>query len=137
MLYYKHQIASSTDSEKITSQIGDWLRDCIRCHDDCDNQESLFWPSRLIEISGPNETCLRACIKGRQHVPADTAYATLSHIWGSVMPFKLLQQYLAGCSQAGLSSELSRGFQGTIKLAWRLDIRYLRIDSLCKLVCPR
>ncbi|KAK4500076.1 hypothetical protein PRZ48_008262 [Zasmidium cellare] len=61
----------------------------------------------------------------------DGTYVTLSHSWGSE-PFLTLQQDNIGEMMDGiLTSRLSRTFQDSIKVARRMNIRYVWIDSLC------
>ncbi|KAF1352801.1 HET-domain-containing protein, partial [Lizonia empirigonia] len=58
-------------------------------------------------------------------------YATLSHCWGSTMPFKLSCGNFVSCLTDVPLTRLSKVFQDAIKFAWRMDILYIWIDSLC------
>lgn len=133
MVSFQSEISSSTDSEESTAQAVKWFEDCSKNHECCKAAfpKTNFVPSRLVEISNPEENCFSVRLRERCNLPADICYATLSHCWGSQMPFKLELDNQESCLISISLSKLSRVFIDAIKVAWRLGIQYLWIDSLC------
>lgn len=56
---------------------------------------------------------------------------TLSHCWGKIKTFKLLQTKLEELSRAIPIGQLPKVFQDAIQVAFELGISYIWIDSLC------
>ncbi|KAF1931071.1 HET-domain-containing protein [Didymella exigua CBS 183.55] len=133
MVPFSQTIAQSTASEQTLAQARCWLDKCVETHLECRavSNDSKFVPSRLIEISGVDETCLKVRLREGKNVPSFFEYATLSHRWGESMPFKLTRDNLEECFNELLMSRLSLVFQEALKFAWRMKIYYVWIDSLC------
>jgi hypothetical protein len=138
MIPYNDGITSSTGSVHSMGLVAKWLKDCLEQHPECNDAFSRvsFVPSRLIEITGVSETCLKASLREKTQIPSDACYTTLSHCWGSAVPFKLLSSNRNALSTDIPLLDLSKVFQDAILLTWRLKIRYIWIDSLCKLSRP-
>lgn len=138
MVPYRTRLADSTASEESFEQALRWYRNCTDNHKRCSDASSVskFLPSRLIEIEslldGDHKIRLRAREDLQHPVPA---YASLSHRWGRYMPFKLTTGNLSTCWESIPFKSISKVFQDAISLAFRFDLRYIWIDSLC-CFCP-
>ena len=133
MVYFESKISPSTDSDSSLAQVGKWFKTCCEEHEECKPETSTsFVPSRLLEISGSDESTLRIRLRERPTLPVEIRYSTLSHCWGSVMPFKLKHELLKSCLNGISLDEISRVFRDAIRVAWRLGIQYIWIDSLCR-----
>jgi hypothetical protein len=134
MIPYNDGITSSTGSVHSMGLVAKWVNDCIEQHPECRDTFSRvsFIPSRLIEVSGVNEKCLKASLREKTQISSDACYTTLSHCWGSAVPFKLLSSNMNALLTDIPLLDLSKVFQDAILLTWRLKFRYIWIDSLCK-----
>ena len=139
MVPYSTDIAPSTDSVESTSLVSKWLNRCSEKHSDCKKafSETSFVPSRLIEIRGTTEGDLKARLREKGQISNETCYTTLSHCWGTTVPFRLLSSNKKALLTDVPLSALSKVFKDAILLTWRLNIRYVWIDSLCELIRPR
>ncbi|KAL2136225.1 hypothetical protein VTI74DRAFT_4855 [Chaetomium olivicolor] len=133
MVYFESKIGPSTDSESSMAQVAKWFETCCEKHERCkpETAPTPFVPSRLLEISGSDERTMRIRLRERPTLPVEVRYATLSHCWGSVMPFKLKHELVKSCLNGISLDEISRVFRDAIRVAWRLKIQYIWIDSLC------
>ncbi len=132
MVYFESKISPATDSESSMAQVAKWFKTCCEEHESCKPETSTsFVPSRLLEISGSDESTMKIRLRERPILPVEVRYATLSHCWGSVMPFKLKHELLKSCLNGISLDEISRVFRDAIRVAWRLGIQYIWIDSLC------
>lgn len=126
--------ASSAKSATSFAVARSWYQQCLN-HATCRNwrQESRILPTRLIEIWRPDDQSsdLAAKICETADLSINTPYVTLSHCWGKVVIFKLLQNNLQDLSQAIPISQLPKVFQDAMYVSFELGIRYLWIDSLC------
>lgn len=111
-----------------------WLEACLEHHEECKrvSPRSSFVPTRLVEILNVGDKNVSIRLRQKTSIPADIRYATLSHRWNSQMPFVLTTNKLKSCLQSIPDEKISRVFSDAVKVAWRLDIRYVWIDSLCK-----
>ena len=134
MVYFESAISGTTDSEQSMKQVSKWFNTCRESHAQCKDAlaGSSFLPSRLIEITGESEEALAIHLTSKEHLSKATSYATLSHRWGDFMPFKLEQERLEACFDSIPTSDISQVFLDAIKVAWRLGISFIWIDSLCK-----
>jgi len=58
-------------------------------------------------------------------------YMTVSHRWGDKKPISLTQESAADWKGGMFVAELPKTFADAVKVAWKLGIRYIWIDSLC------
>lgn len=60
-------------------------------------------------------------------------HVTLSHCWGSSLPYQLTMQTIAVLKSDGMLplSQLGRTFQEAIEVTRRLGVSYIWIDCLC------
>ncbi|KAL3952359.1 hypothetical protein ACCO45_012302 [Purpureocillium lilacinum] len=122
-----------TGSESSFVRAQEWLRECLLKHDNCNgiNTPKNWVPTRLIDVglrsSFPDTIKLRQTKDWQTPMP----YAALSHCWGAVQPFKLLQSNLHALMNGIATVDLPKTFQDAIYATRKLGIRYLWIDSLC------
>lgn len=118
---------------QIAAQTKEWIDRCIKTHDKCNEVlvKSTFVPSRLIEIAGFDEAGPAVRLQVKQLLPPAAEYLTLSHCWGSKMPFRLLKHNFTACTENIPLDKLSLVFQNAIDFTRRMGFRYLWIDSLC------
>jgi hypothetical protein len=134
MCHYSHRLATCTDSAQSIALVRRWLSQCIEDHMECRDvfPRAPFVPSRLVEIRGVTETDLEARLYETRRDFTGTCYTTLSHCWGSLVPFKLLSSNKNALLTGISLSDLSKVFKDAIVLTWRLGFRYIWIDSLCE-----
>jgi hypothetical protein len=138
MVDFRSELSLSTDSNESMTQAAEWFQTCSENHDLCKVgfPKTSFVPTRLIEIWGSDMDSLKIRLKRRESLPPEICYASLSHCWGSTMPFMLKLETLDSCLQSIQLTGLSKVFRDTIKFAWRVNLRYVWIDSLCKIHVP-
>lgn len=133
MVHFESRLGTSTNSPKSMAQAETWLEECLQ-HDECRTipAESSFIPTRLVEILDVrgNQICIR--LRERESLPLKVDYATLSHRWSSKMPFILTQHNFQKCLQSIPDKSISPVFTDAVRVAWRMNIRYIWIDTLCK-----
>jgi hypothetical protein len=83
-------------------------------------------PTRLIKI---DEQSLR--LRLTADLGDKPQHATLSHCWGKVNPFKLLQGNLESLQQGIPTEKLSKTFRDAIEICREIGVRYIWIDSFC------
>ncbi|KAF4438789.1 HET-domain-containing protein [Fusarium austroafricanum] len=102
MVYFESKISPSTDPESSMAQ----------------TSPALFVSSRLLKISGLDEDTLEIRLRERQALSADIRYATLSHCWGPLMPFKLKKELLESCLNGIPLAQMSSVYQhGVLNIA--------------------
>ena len=108
------------------------IRRCDDGHRDCKNpiQTAARLPTRLLQIEKSGEwfkikLCQSSALK------PSTSYATLSHVWGSGSPIRLLNNNLLRCQQDIPIVSLPQTFADAVLLTNILGLGYLWIDSLC------
>ncbi|KAL2021718.1 hypothetical protein VTK56DRAFT_6661 [Thermocarpiscus australiensis] len=102
-----------------------WLGVCTKTHRECEPRTPTI-PTRLIEIEGASQR-----LRLTSDLSASPRYATLSHCWGKVVPFRLVQDNHSALRRDIPTSKLSKTFQHAIEITRELGLRYLWIDSLC------
>ncbi|PVH69621.1 HET-domain-containing protein, partial [Cadophora sp. DSE1049] len=112
------------------------LKRCQHKHPKCQGGGGrLGWlPSRLISIAGgvENDPCVRLC--DSSGIAPGAVYTTLSHCWGPDPAAVGITTTIDNIDQMKTSipwNRLSKTFQDAIKIASKLKIQYLWIDSLC------
>jgi hypothetical protein len=108
------------------------LSQCLETHRSCDNAESGFVPSRLVEVGRADATEIRVIETKGQNLTSQR-YCALSHCWGppssitTQLNDKTYEEY-----QKGIPMEaLPKTFHDAVIFTRELDCRYLWIDSLC------
>lgn len=130
------RIGSTTSEVKVDSRVLDtssyatvlliknWIRTCSEEHHLCTIPPASALPARVLEVSN-----CRARLTETQGMIAP--YLTLSHCWGSRPQIKLVKGNLEAMKRNIPWASLSKTFQDTIVLTWKLGYRYVWIDSLC------
>lgn len=134
MVHYETGLSKSTNSEETLRVAESWFHNCLEKHDECKAvfQKSSFVPKRLVEIKGYENGELQVRLRVFRPGRSEVSYATLSHCWCSYMPFKLTRANLKSCMKSIPMQDVSKVFQDAIQLAFRWNIRFMWIDSLCK-----
>lgn len=104
-----------------------WLAACTS-DDFCGGLDDVALPSRLIEVSDPDGSSVRLRVTKQGE---RARYATLSHCWGSALPFKLERRNLEDLQVAIDTDRLPRSFRDAIGITRQLGFRYLWIDAIC------
>ncbi|SCO92101.1 uncharacterized protein FRV6_16229 [Fusarium oxysporum] len=122
-----------TGSETSFAKAKEWFHECVLKHDNCNgvNTPKNWIPSRLIDVGSrppfPDTIKLRQT-KGWQ---TSVQYAALSHCWGAVQPFKLLQRNVHVLMSGISTVDLPKTFRDAIYATRKFGLQYLWIDSLC------
>ncbi|RFN54472.1 het-domain-containing protein [Fusarium flagelliforme] len=100
------------------------LKKCASEHD-CYGKDPTPLPTRVLKVGrGPNDVRLqRGAVCAR--------YICLSHCWGSKQPLITTKQNIDNHLVHIAWKDMPLLYQDTIRLAWRLGIEYVWIDSLC------
>ncbi|KAG4442990.1 hypothetical protein IFR05_001521 [Cadophora sp. M221] len=133
MIHFEPTLSPSTASNESMMQADKWFKECLEIHEGCSSAlpKSNFVPSRLIEIRGTDVNSPSIRLQEKSTLPAKVSYATLSHCWGTSMPFKLTLQNLVACKEDIPMHSLTKVFQDAIYFAHRSGTHYIWIDSLC------
>lgn len=114
-------------------QIREWLAHCNRHHPECWSKPardgSAFLPSRLIDVGGTDESCLRL-VTGTDRLPGEQ-YATLSYCWGGTQRLKLVSSNEADLERGFAISELPKTIREAVEVTREIGVRYLWVDSIC------
>ena len=113
--------------------IKDWIEDCVCHHSDyctIHRARNSRPPTRLLHIQNSGGTFhVNLCLGSE--IGLSTPYATLSHVWGSGAPIKLLRKHVLEFKQGIPFVTLPPTFADAIQLTDALGLSYLWIDSLC------
>ncbi|KAH7410562.1 heterokaryon incompatibility protein-domain-containing protein [Cadophora sp. MPI-SDFR-AT-0126] len=121
--------------------LNDWLQDCIHNHPACTREEPICLPGRLVDIGiAGTETQLRLVVPSAEinepMLPVETTYIALSYCWGpdarrrnshAMTTSKNIQERIKGFELKMLPQTV----QDAIKIARKLKVRYIWVDSLC------
>jgi hypothetical protein len=134
MTDYKAQLPSSTGHEDSLGQVKNWMRICAGHHQKCQVAflNRSFVPNRLIEIERLKSGDIGLRLKLTNKHDSQIEYSTLSHCWGSEMPFKLTKATLDTCIKRVPWENISPVFRDAVKVSLECGIRFIWIDSLCK-----
>ena len=110
-----------------------WIEDCVCHHSDycaIHRARTSRLPTRLLHIQNSGGTFyVNLCLASE--IGLSTSYATLSHVWGSGAPIKLLRKNVLEFKQGIPFVTLPPTFADAIQLTDALGLSYLWIDSLC------
>ncbi|KAK5103536.1 hypothetical protein LTS08_002952 [Lithohypha guttulata] len=128
---YGAQLAWSTGSRATIALAQEWLRSCLLSHVACVDQKKTTaftrkLPSRLIKL-GSDEPY----IVNTSDLAYDTAYLTLSHMWGDAQFLMLLSANIDQLRVAIPSEGLSQTHRDALSITRSLGYDYIWIDSLC------
>ncbi|KAI0204043.1 hypothetical protein F4808DRAFT_367041 [Astrocystis sublimbata] len=133
----KTPVATSTDQEACMDFCSSSLQACLTKHEACRPKERNLWlPTRLLDLHLSLTDRGKVRVIQTEKLPEnqprqDVQYVTLSHSWGQLMPTKLSMSNMS-CMEEGIRIiDLPLRFRDAIRVAQRLKIHYLWIDSLC------
>lgn len=118
-------------------QLDKWITECHTNHPRCQQarklrlDESRFIPTRLIELTGSNPQNGRLRLVETKGWSDRTTYMTLSHCWGELKMFRTLPENVDKHLDNINLDEMPKTFRHVMRLAWRLEIHYVWIDSIC------
>ncbi len=124
--------ALNTGLHVISEMIKAWIEDCVDNHPDCATAVQMTGrlPTRLLQIEKSGKSFkVKLCLSSA--LSPSTSYATLSHVWGSGSPMKLVNKNVLQCQQDIPIASLPQTFADAIQLTNALGLSYLWIDSLC------
>ncbi|KAK3311968.1 heterokaryon incompatibility protein-domain-containing protein [Apodospora peruviana] len=110
-----------------------WIENCVAHHGKCsivkESLGAVSWlPTRLLDVSA---SLLRLRLKEEATEATGVEYMTLSHCWGSGMPFQLTSNTWDSLRQGIDKSALPQTFQDAVDITQLLGVKYLWIDCLC------
>ncbi|KAJ8110731.1 hypothetical protein OPT61_g6497 [Boeremia exigua] len=112
---------SSYESIRLIKQ---WLKTCSEEHEYCAIPEASKLPNRVLDISYNRAKVIET---NGMRAP----YVSLSHCWGRKPIIRLLSSNIDKMKNGIPWNELSKTFQDSIMVAWKLGFRYIWIDALC------
>ncbi|OTA92465.1 hypothetical protein M434DRAFT_387318 [Hypoxylon sp. CO27-5] len=119
-------------NEAALLMVNKWVQTCHETHPECPRPDKDFMPTRLIEV-GREDTEKVRLVATRGMKLRDRRYIALSHCWGLNMPRhaqtfgETLREHMEGIQL----SNLTKTFVDAIKIARRLQVPFVWIDSLC------
>ena len=124
--------ALNTGSDETVEMIKAWIEHCVDSHSECATsaQTTGRLPTRLLQIEKAGKLFkIKLCMSSV--LSPSTSYATLSHVWGSGSPMRLVSENVVQCQQDIPLASLPQTFADAIQLTNALGLSYLWIDSLC------
>jgi len=114
-------------SEAAFYQVRLWLERCNDNHKCIDIHENLEMPTRVLALDQENGLMVRLMDNPNQR----GCYIALSHCWGKSHRLTLTQATMSRLKEGVLIADLPKTFRDAFKIARKLQLRYLWIDSLC------
>ncbi|KAK4444010.1 heterokaryon incompatibility protein-domain-containing protein [Podospora aff. communis PSN243] len=125
-----YQPPGDTSSEDSFAQAQEWIRACLDKHALCGNDELFPLPSRVLDLGDAAEG-EPIVVQLLESTGRSERYIALSHSWGGERPLITTTETLEE-HKTGIQFDcLPLTFQDAARIARRLGIRYLWIDSLC------
>ncbi|KAI8623411.1 heterokaryon incompatibility protein-domain-containing protein [Xylariaceae sp. FL1651] len=133
---WKRPVSLSTASNEALSMMGRWIEECAVKHTQCINRgrSEGWYPTRLLDVGLTADDDLRpeSCrLVFDSEITRGERYMTLSHRWGNYVIARLTTATINAWRVSLPLDILSKTFQDFIKLARRMKVRYVWIDSLC------
>lgn len=119
------RISGDTGSDQAVSWVKAWLDECTKNHMECGGKDPALLPTRVLAIEGPNKVRLW---NSRGKV---ASYACLSYCWGARHPIQTTASTHDHYRKGVPWTELPKSFQDAISFVFRLEFKYIWIDSLC------
>jgi hypothetical protein len=113
-----------TASHDSITKIQQRLKTCSEEHEECLISPESRLPRRVLEISNRRAKLI---VSNGKVAP----YVSLSHCWGAKPIIRLLASNMKELQENIPWSKLSKTFQDSITVAWKLGFRYIWIDALC------
>ncbi|KAK7992092.1 heterokaryon incompatibility protein-domain-containing protein [Apiospora saccharicola] len=109
-----------------------YLEGCSKHHTLCQASQDRELPSRLLDVDTGSKGVR---LVGTAGLPAGTAYATLSHVWGNpqtTAPFLVTTLETVSLDKGSIQfGALPHTFRDAVEVTRALGLRYVWIDSLC------
>jgi len=125
---------SSNLSASTFEKICYWISDCDETHTTCRiypsqslEARTRYLPTRVVHVGS---TTRQPHLYISQSQQSDR-YIALSHCWGTHLPIRTLKANLEQLKEEIILDSLPKTFQDAIRVARRLGIEYIWIDSLC------
>lgn len=115
------------DSDDNFQFIEGMLQHCIESHEKCFQSGTALSPKRLLSINAIDHDEIKLVERDDFGI----RYIALSHCWGTHQPIKTTSSNLSQMKINISWHKLSKVFQDTIKIARRLNVHWIWIDSLC------
>jgi hypothetical protein len=128
-LGFATELAPRAFADQAFSQIREWLQDCENNHPDC--PRSSFPPRRLIDVGIPTPPSGARLVRLIQDRDEPVKYIALSHCWGTEQNFTTTKATFDARMTEIAWNSLPKTYRDAIKVARRLHIRYIWVDSLC------
>ena len=105
-----------------------WLDECSKSHPLCSRQSNTLLPKRVIDVGPPDGTR-----EPRLFVTEGRCgeYATLTHVWGGILPLRTVTGNLGQHLNELPVSSLPATFRDAVLTTRCLGLSYLWIDALC------
>lgn len=120
-------LTSSNEHKKLARY---WFQECSSKHQFCRRSDSVFMPTRLIQIDDTDSTLIKviSSAESSETIP----YCTLSHSWGGATDIlTLTSKNLSDLFSLFSIQRLPRTFRDAIDITQWLGHRHLWIDCLC------
>ena len=131
---HKSWTTPSNDCQASYELARQWIFTCERTHTQCNalrrTQTPQKLPTRLLDL-GNDRSYLKPRLCITKGLPPDTTYMTLSHCWGGQTPLQLRKDNIESFKEGIQITQVPKSFRDAMKVAAKLKIRYLWIDSLC------
>jgi hypothetical protein len=130
----------NTNTKESLKQLDKWIEECNTNHPRCGraritrSAEELYVPTRLIELRGTDPESGLGLVETSHWTKQQKSkpYMTLSHCWGTLKMFCTTPSNVKEHLGVGIKLDsLPRTFNDVMRLAWRLKISYVWIDSIC------
>ncbi|KAE9369745.1 HET-domain-containing protein, partial [Stipitochalara longipes BDJ] len=130
--------STDTASELSFATARTWISDCLHNHEICrkpivsqTDENSNFWPCRLIDVEAFGENSLDVCLIGTSG--PETPYVTLSYCWGpnSENSHRTLTKSLNSQKSKIVFQTLPITIQDAIRITRNLGFQYLWVDAIC------
>ncbi|KAF4944219.1 hypothetical protein FSARC_14734 [Fusarium sarcochroum] len=111
------------------TRMSHWIKECNENHQQCRKEDIGFCPTRLLDVGRAESNGLIRLIEPVNEV---VDYIALSHCWGESTSFIITQESIHQMRLGfQANDEVPKTFCDAIRVARKLGIRYVWIDSLC------
>ncbi|KAK0642971.1 heterokaryon incompatibility protein-domain-containing protein [Cercophora newfieldiana] len=126
-----YQPGGDTSSDASFTLAREWIQDCLSKHALCGKDEPHPLPTRVLDLGEGEGEGEPDIVKLLDPTERSERYIALSHSWGGERPL-ITTTATSEEHKAGIPfNKLPLTFQDAARIARRLGIRYLWIDSLC------
>jgi hypothetical protein len=111
-----HGIDNTTAATSCRELAVKWLDRCKQHHFACEDGQATFRPTRLLDLASVDVT-RKVRLVLSEECKGDEPYVTLSHCWGSTMPFRLTTKTLETMRVGFDLEDLPKTFRDAIEIA--------------------